>query len=198
MLTDDEIKKICMPFGISTVNPDAAVFRFARAIEAHLMQGQIDKLPCGHPSELLVKSVESDHQFCELCECMSMRDDAEAQEAALLVERDELAKKLKGLMQGQQPATSPMMLLKDDLANLSRFNECCEDSESGGHDIDKGDMRRLCEIGAVRSLSFGRHEMTMFGRWVLESKQAVLPLRTLEECNAAPLFTAPPPPPSAP
>ena len=33
-------------------------------------------LPCGHHSSLLVKSVESNYQFCELCECRKERNDA--------------------------------------------------------------------------------------------------------------------------
>lgn len=44
-------------------------------------------LECGHPAALLVKSVESDYKFCELCECRSQRNDAEKREAELLAER---------------------------------------------------------------------------------------------------------------
>lgn len=40
-------------------------------------------LECGHPAELLTKSVESDYQFCELCEARSRARDAEAMEAEL-------------------------------------------------------------------------------------------------------------------
>lgn len=32
--------------------------------------------PCGHPASLLIKSVESDHQFCELCETYDQKRDA--------------------------------------------------------------------------------------------------------------------------
>jgi hypothetical protein len=35
---------------------------------------------CGHHISLLIKSVESDYSFCELCECQSMKRDAEAME----------------------------------------------------------------------------------------------------------------------
>lgn len=34
------------------------------------------KLECGHPTELLVRSTESDYAFCELCEARSERNDA--------------------------------------------------------------------------------------------------------------------------
>lgn len=60
-------------------------------------QRVLDKLECGHHGSLLVRSVESDYQFCELCECMSMRNDAEMREAELLSERDTLIEKLRKL-----------------------------------------------------------------------------------------------------
>lgn len=37
-------------------------------------------LECGHPASLLVKSLESDAQWCELCDTRSRRNDAEAME----------------------------------------------------------------------------------------------------------------------
>lgn len=36
--------------------------------------------PCGHHISLLVKSVESESQFCELCDCRQRRNDAETME----------------------------------------------------------------------------------------------------------------------
>jgi len=42
-------------------------------------------------------------------------------------------------------------LLPNDLAALKRFAECCEDSESGGHDVPNERMARLREIGVVES-----------------------------------------------
>ena len=49
-----------------------------------------------------------------------------------------------------------------DLAALHRFAECCDDPESGGHDLEKEQVRRLEEIGALRR--FGRiHWITGFG-----------------------------------
>lgn len=33
-------------------------------------------LGCGHPASLLVRSTESDYQFCELCEARRERNDA--------------------------------------------------------------------------------------------------------------------------
>jgi len=75
-----------------------------------------------------------------------------------------------------------------DFADLFRFNECCEDFESGGHDVPKDRMKRLEELGVVRPLGFGRHEVTSFGSYVIETvflQNPKLPLKTTEEHNAA-------------
>ncbi|WP_101837014.1 hypothetical protein [Klebsiella oxytoca] len=37
-----------------------------------------------------------------------------------------------------------------DLAALHRFAECCDDPESGGHDLEKEQVRRLETIGALQ------------------------------------------------
>lgn len=37
-----------------------------------------------------------------------------------------------------------------DLAALHRFVECCDDPESGGHDLEKEQVRRLESIGALQ------------------------------------------------
>lgn len=49
-----------------------------------------------------------------------------------------------------------------DLAALHRFAECCDDPESGGHDLEKEQVRRLEEIGALRR-SGHVHWITGFG-----------------------------------
>lgn len=55
-------------------------------------------------------------------------------------------------------------LLSDmDMESLRRFAECCEDPDADGHDVPKYKMKRLELAGAVRSLGFGRHEVTLFG-----------------------------------
>lgn len=49
-----------------------------------------------------------------------------------------------------------------DLAALHRFAECCDDPESGGHDLEKEQVLRLEAIGALRRS--GRvHWITDFG-----------------------------------
>lgn len=45
-------------------------------------------LACGHHDSLLIRSVDSEHSFCELCEERSRRKDAETREAELERERD--------------------------------------------------------------------------------------------------------------
>ncbi|MBN6599943.1 hypothetical protein [Citrobacter sedlakii] len=37
-----------------------------------------------------------------------------------------------------------------DIAALHRFAECCDDPESGGHDLEKEQVRRLESIGALQ------------------------------------------------
>jgi hypothetical protein len=53
------------------------------------------------------------------------------------------------------------------LNQLRRFNECCDDSGAGGHDVDREDMHSLAELGAVRPAPGGRHYMTDFGHYLL-------------------------------
>ena len=37
-----------------------------------------------------------------------------------------------------------------DIAALHRFAECCDDPESGGHDLEKEQVQRLEKIGALQ------------------------------------------------
>lgn len=41
-------------------------------------------------------------------------------------------------------------VIDDDIAALHRFAECCDDPESGGHDLEKEQVRRLESIGALQ------------------------------------------------
>lgn len=78
-------------------------------------------------------------------------------------------------------------LNEEDFADLFRFNECCEDSGADGHDVPKSRMKRLEELGVVRTRGFGRHELTAFGSFVIETtflQNPRLPLKTIEEHNA--------------
>lgn len=55
----------------------------------------------------------------------------------------------------------PFAILPDELKALERFHECALDGED--YDVPKQMMRRLSEIGFVRSIGFGRYEHTEFG-----------------------------------
>lgn len=71
------------------------------------------------------------------------------------------------------------ILQEDDLAWLIRFKETAEDDNS--YDTPKDALKRLIELGAVRSLGFGRCATTAFGDWLVEQhfEQAPsLPLKT--------------------
>lgn len=52
------------------------------------------RLACGHPTELIERSVESDYAFCQLCEARHRTRDAETMEARYKTERDTLRAQL--------------------------------------------------------------------------------------------------------
>ena len=67
--------------------------------------------------------------------------------------------------QGQPlPATPQVDITVSEMAAFQRFCECVEDNE--GFDVDKDMMRRLADIGLVRSQGFGRYITTSYGQAV--------------------------------
>jgi len=75
------------------------------------------------------------------------------------------------------------ILQEDDLAWLIRFKETAEDDNS--YDTPKDALKRLIELGVVRSIGFGCCAMTAFGGWLVEQhfEQApTLPLKTEADC----------------
>lgn len=92
---------------------------------------------------------------------------------------------------GGQPADERKdagYLTDDDMASLHRFIECAEDFDADGHDVSKADMKRLSEIGVVRSVGFGRHGLTSFGDYVHKrhfDQKLSLPLTTVADYNRA-------------
>lgn len=79
-------------------------------------------------------------------------------------------------------------LLPDDLAALKRFDECCQDPDCGGHDVPPDRMARLLEIGVVEWKGFGRHQMTTFGRYLIDlgnGESPPLPLKTYADFDDA-------------
>jgi hypothetical protein len=64
--------------------------------------------------------------------------------------------------QGQPlPSTPQVDMTVSEMAAFQRFCECVEDNE--GFDVDKDMMRRLADIGLVRSQGFGRYATTSYG-----------------------------------
>lgn len=57
----------------------------------------------------------------------------------------------------------------DDISALKRFAECCDDPESGGHDLDVEQVQRLVVIGVLRKIKRNYHETTDFGDYVISA-----------------------------
>ncbi|EIP3952820.1 hypothetical protein LSB85_004734 [Salmonella enterica] len=55
----------------------------------------------------------------------------------------------------------------DDLVALQRFAECCDDPESGGHDLDKEQVHQLVRTGLLHCVEGNYHEITHFGDFIL-------------------------------
>lgn len=75
-------------------------------------------------------------------------------------------------------------LQEDDLNNLKRFNETCEDSQD--YDVPKEKMQRLAELGVVRRHSKRYYSITSFGMYVLNQNDELykLPLKTQSDNDA--------------
>lgn len=76
------------------------------------------------------------------------------------------------------------ILQAEDLSWLIRFKETAEDDNS--YDTPKLALKRLIELGAVRSIGFGRCETTSFGDWIVEQhfdQSPTLPLKTQSDWN---------------
>ena len=79
-------------------------------------------------------------------------------------------------------------LSEHDLELLVTFGMQADDCDADGHTLSKEQTRRLCELGVLRHVGFGRHEMTAFGDSIFGvhfSQGISLPLHTHAEYNAA-------------
>jgi hypothetical protein len=93
-----------------------------------------------------------------------------------------------GLIQNLVQTAMRGLLTDDDMANLRRFDECCQDSDADGHAVAKPKMKRLELAGVVRSCGFGRHQTTAFGDWLLADAPeapAVQETWSAEQCAEA-------------
>ncbi|HHH0684207.1 TPA: hypothetical protein ACPZQD_001017 [Yersinia enterocolitica] len=79
--------------------------------------------------------------------------------------RIELIASEAALSAANQPWRS--FVTNNDISALNRFAECCDDPESGGHDLDKDQVERLVSIGALRKTKRNYHETTDFGDFVI-------------------------------
>ena len=78
-------------------------------------------------------------------------------------------------------------LSEHDLELLVTFGMQADDCDADGHTLSKEQTRRLCELGVLRHVGFGRHEMTAFGGVLFDQhweQSRSLPLRTHTEYAA--------------
>lgn len=84
-------------------------------------------LPCGHHDSLLVKSIESDYQYCQLCECQSQLRDALTMERELSAKCKQLEsnwellwQKIHGWFDPKQP-TVVFQLVIDAMREIKQY-----------------------------------------------------------------------------
>ena len=78
-------------------------------------------------------------------------------------------------------------LSQRDLELLVTFGMQADDCDADGHTLSKEQTRRLCELGVLRNVGFGRSEMTAFGCVLFDQhweQSRSLPLRTHAEYAA--------------
>ncbi len=84
-------------------------------------------------------------------------------------------------------AAAVPLLKPDDMKALLRVHECAEDTDSGGHDVSKEALHRLCEIGCLTVIGTGRHKahyMTTFGLYCIgEFNDGNAPIITYDDYN---------------
>jgi hypothetical protein len=93
--------------------------------------------------------------------------------------------------QPEQPADlardAERWLSQRDLELLVTFGMQADDCDADGHTLSKEQTRRLCELGVLRNVGFGRSEMTAFGGVLFDQyweQSRSLPLRTHAEYAA--------------
>ncbi|POA45579.1 hypothetical protein C1893_23270 [Pseudomonas sp. MPR-ANC1] len=67
----------------------------------------------------------------------------------------------------EQTIELPLALTEQQRTDVLRFHETCEDDQ--GYDVPKARMKSLARVGLVRSLGFGRYEMTDVGLALVEA-----------------------------
>lgn len=67
----------------------------------------------------------------------------------------------------KQPEPWRAFVTDDDVASLIRFADCCDDPDSGGHDLEPEQVARLVNIGALNQIRNNYHETTHFGNFLI-------------------------------
>lgn len=100
-------------------------------------------------------------------------DDLEEALAGALIERAELVNTLicKSAELAARTVAMPE-ITQAEHESFSRFCDCCEDLDAGGHDVPKKMMVALVHIGLVRPIGFGRFQTTTFGDCVRDAAMA--------------------------
>ncbi|WP_181949831.1 hypothetical protein, partial [Yersinia intermedia] len=102
---------------------------------------------------------------------LGQRDAAEQVSAAALRDWAKEGQRAEAAEAALSAANQPWrsFITNDDISALNRFAECCDDPESGGHDLDKDQVERLVSIGALRKTKRNYHETTDFGDFVISA-----------------------------
>lgn len=119
-----------------------------RTLNARLAECE-RSLECGHPASLLVKSLESNAQWCELCDTRDRRNDAEAMErhykAELATEKERYQAMLSLLAQESKIA--------DELrAEVARLNSAIANMADAAMHASKNLDAKDAELAALREV----------------------------------------------
>lgn len=131
------------------------------------LEGKITLSECVVETKDYLDYSDNPNNFLALVEALELKEEQRAnwfQMAQKLGEDLDAAEKRIAELESRTVTVEPFrsFVTDADLAALHRFAECCDDPESGGHDLQKEQVRRLEEIGALRRS--GRvHWITGFG-----------------------------------
>ena len=134
----------CKEFNDLSDGPDN-ILALVEALEKAQHEARVDWEAA---ASLNVENQELKRRIAEL-------EDAEQKLCAANVTLDaraELAERRLAEMESRTVTIEPFrsFVTDADLAALHRFAECCDDPESGGHDLEQEQVRRLEAIGALQ------------------------------------------------
>ncbi|MGK4470808.1 hypothetical protein [Yersinia enterocolitica] len=115
----------------------------------------------------MMNNIEELRKHCKEMMAVSRMPYAYIPASQIITMIDRIVKAEAELSAANQPWRS--FVTNDDISALNRFAECCDDPESGGHDLDKDQVERLVSIGALRKTKRNYHETTDFGDFVISA-----------------------------